>query len=304
MRAQLIDRCANPDLQEQVDIAIEKMEKYCSIRILAYSLMGSIPLGMGNASSDYDLLALYEPQGIITPEQYGVINNKNQLSGVAHVAGQVNLLLVDVELCSLPFANMPEDVFFESYPHHLNTLTVHDPKFNVGVIAGHNSPKVASIFSDMFYYGEGVVTDRFGIIRSRFPKMKRLLRVYDFCNRRFVTTHGRLHHYLIEKGNVRLRTYLQSINDILAIEYALDHRDLPPPNVSFMLSHLDDSEVLGIARRYIEINSDTTCEKEKLLIDPNEVLNRWISGRLRHSSERLLELYSQSREVLFDIALD
>lgn len=304
MRVQLIDKCANPDLQEQVDAAIKQTEKHCSVRILGYAAMGSIPLGMGNASSDHDLLALYEPRGTLSPEQYEVLNNKTPLSGALHVAGQVNLLLADVELCLRKFADMPEKAFFRCCPQHLNTLTVHDPAFDIGVIPGENSPKVASLFSDMFYYGEGVVTDRFGSIHARFSKMKELLRIYDFCKRRFVTTQGRLQHYLIEPGNVRLRTYLQSLNDILAIEYALDHRDVPPPNVSIMLNHLDDAQVLEIARRYVEINSGATRAKEKLLIDPNEVLNRWISNRLAHIRERLLALYSQNRDLLFDVALD
>lgn len=304
MPVQLIDKCANPDLQEQVDAAIERMERHCPVRILGYSLMGSIPLGMGNASSDHDLLALYEPQGTLSPEQYDVLNNKVLLSGALHVAGQVNLLLADIELCSPRFADMPEAEFSRSCPHHLNSLTVHDRAFNVGVIPCDNSPKVASLFSDMFYYGEGVVTDRFGSIRARFSEMKGLLRVYDFCKRRFVTTHGRLQHYLVEKGNVRLRTYLQSLNDILAIEYALAHCEVPPPNVSLMLSHLDDAEVLAIARCYFEINSGTTREKEKLLIDPNGVLNQWISNRLGHIRERLLELHAQNRDLLFDVVLD
>lgn len=304
MPVQLIAKCANPDLQAQVDAAIERMEKHCSVRILGYSLMGSIPLGMGNASSDHDLLALYEPQVTLSPEQYDILNNKVPLSGALHVAGQVNLLLADVELCSPKFADMPETEFFRSCPHHLNSLTVHDRAFDVGVIPGDNSPKVASLFSDMFYYGEGVVTDRFGSIRACFSEMKAQLRVYDFCKRRFVTTHGRLQHYLVEKGNVRLRTYLQSLNDILAIEYALARREVPPANVSVMLGHLDDAEVLEIARRYVEINSGTMWEKEKLLIDPSEVLNRWISNRLGHIRERLLELHAHNRNLLFDVVLD
>ena len=304
MRVQLIQRCANPDLQEQVDAAIEQTEKHCSVRILGYAPMGSIPLGLGNASSDHDLLALYEPQGTLSLEQYDVLNNKTPLSGALHIAGQVNLLLADIELCSRRFADMPEVVFVRSCPHHLNSLTVHDPAFDIGVIPGDNSPKVASLFSDMFYYGEGVVTDRFGRILARFSEMKELLRIYDFCKRRFVTTQGRLQHYLIEPGNVRLRTYLQSLNDILAIEYALDHREMPPPNVSIMLDHLDDAEVLEIARRYVEINGATARAKEKLLVDPDEVLNRWISSRLAHIRERLLVLYSKNRDLSFDVVLD
>lgn len=304
MRVQLIDRCANPDLQEQVDAAIEQMEKHCSVRILGYAPMGSIPLGMGNASSDHDLLALYEPHGTLSLEQYDVLNNKTPLSGALHIAGQVNLLLADIELCSRRFADMAEAALFRSCPHHLNSLTVHDPAFDIGVIPGDNSPKVASLFSDMFYYGEGVVTDRFGSIHARFSEMKELLRIYDFCKRRFVTTWGRLQHYLTEPGNVRLRTYLQSLNDILAIEYALDHLEVPPADVSIMLSHLDDVEVLEIARRYVEINSEATRAKEKLLIDPNEVLNRWISNRLASIRARLLALYSQNRDLSFDVALD
>ena len=303
MLVQLIDKCANPDLQEQIDSVIERMEKNCSVRILGYSLMGSIPLGMGNASSDHDLLALYEPQGTLTREQYDILNNKAP-SEALHVAGQVNLLLADVELCSPRFADMPEVELLRSCPQHLNSLTVHDRLFDIGVIPGDNSPKVASLLSDMFYYGEGVITDRFGIIRARFSEMQGLLRVYDFCKRRFVTTYGRLQHYLVEKGNVRLRTYLQSINDILAIEYALAHREVPPANVLVMLRYLDDMEVLEIARSYVEINSGTTCGKEELLIDPNITLNQWISTRLENIKERLLDLHAQKRDLLFDMVLN
>ncbi len=303
MLVQLIDKCANPDLQEQIDSIIEQMEKRCSVRILGYSLMGSIPLGMGNASSDHDLLALYEPQGELSSGQYDILNNKAPL-GALHIAGEVNLLLADFELCSPRFADMPEAEFLRSCPQHLNSLTVHDCLFDIGVIPGDNSPKVASLLSDMFYYGEGVVTDRFGTLRARFSEMQGLLRIYDFCKRRFVTNHGRLQHYLIEKGNVRLRTYLQSINDILAIEYALAHREIPPANVSVMLSHLDEIEVLEIARHYVEINRSTTHEKEKLLIDPNRALNHWISTRLENIKGRLQGLYTKERGLLFDVVLN
>lgn len=304
MRAQLIDVCAKADLQEQVDDVIERMEQHCPVRVLCYSLMGSIPLGMGNASSDYDLLAFYQPQRAITPAQYDVINNKTPLLGTAHIAGQVNLLLADIELCSLKFVDMPEAAFSQDYPHHLNSLTVHDRAFDIAVVPGNTSPKVASIFSDMFYYGDGVLTDHQGTVRDNFSEMKHFLRVYDFCKRRYVTTYGRLQHYLVEQGNVRLRTYLQSINDILAIEYALDRLDVPPADVSVMLNYLDDAQVLEIARHYVEINSSTTIAKEKLLLDPNLILNQWISERLERIRPRLVELYPQRADALFNIVID
>ncbi|WEK32478.1 MAG: hypothetical protein P0Y58_09900 [Candidatus Pseudomonas phytovorans] len=304
MRAQLIDVCAKPDLQEQVDEAIRRMEQHCPVRVMFYSLMGSIPLGMGNASSDYDLLAFYEPQRAITSRQYDVINNKTPLLGAEHIAGQVNLLLADVELCSLKFADMPEAEFSQAYPYHLNSLTVHDAAFDIAVLPGSSSPKVASIFSDMFYYGNGVLTDRSGSVRENFSEMKSLLRIYDFCKRRFVTTFGRLQHYLVDTGNVRLRTYLQSINDVLAIEYALDRLEVPPPDISVMLNHLDDAKVSCIARHYVDINSSTTSAKEKLLIDPNLTLNHWISERLERIRPRLVALYPQRAEVLFNVVIE
>ena len=304
MRAQLIDVCAKPGLQEQVDDVIERMERHCPIRILCYSLMGSIPLGMGNASSDYDLLAFYEPQQPITPTLYDVINNKTPLLGAEHIAGQVNLLLADIELCSLTFVDMPEAAFSQAYPHHLNSLTVHDRAFDIAVVPGNNSPKVASIFSDMFYYGNGVLTDRLGHVRENFAEMKNLLRVYEFCKRRFVTTYGRLQHYLVAPGNVRLRTYLQSINDILAIEYALDRLDVPPADISTMLNYLDDAEVSGVVRRYVEINGSTTLAKERLLLDPNLMLNQWIAERLARIRPRLVALYPQREAALFNVVVD
>lgn len=304
MRAQLIDVCAKPELQGRVDAAIEQMERHCPVRVVCYSLMGSIPLGMGNASSDYDLLAFYQAQGAITPTQYDIINNKTPLLGAAHIAGQVNLLLADSELCSLKFIDMPEAAFSQAYPHHLNSLTVHDRAFDIAVVPGNTSPKVASIFSDMFYYGNGVLTDRLGSVRDNFSQMKQFLRIYDFCKRRFVTTYGRLQHYLVEKGNVRLRTYLQSINDILAIEYALDRRDVPPADVSVMLNYLDDVQVLEIARRYVEINRSTTTAKEKLLLDPNLILNQWICERLERIRPRLLDLYPRRADALFNVVID
>ncbi|MNO25764.1 putative nucleotidyltransferase [compost metagenome] len=304
MHAQLIDVCAKPELQDQVDDVIARMEGHCSVRIVCYSLMGSIPLGMGNASSDYDVLAFYKPQQPITPSQYDVINNKVPLLGAAHVAGQVNLLLADIELCSAGFVEMPESEFSVVYPHHLNTLTVHDRAFDISVVPGTASPKVASIFSDMFYYGNGVLTDRCGAIRDNFSEMKHFLRVYDFCKRRFVTTYGRLQHYLVEQGNVRLRTYLQSINDLLAIEYALDHRDIPPPDISVMLNYLDDAPVLEIARRYLDINGSATTAKEKLLIDPDMIMNQWIAERLARIRPRLVDLYPQRGDILFNVYVD
>lgn len=304
MRAQLIDVCAQPDLQAQVDDVIQRMEQHCPVRVLCYSLMGSIPLGMGNASSDYDLLAFYEPQRAITAKQYDVINNKTPLLGAEHIAGQVNLLLADIELCALKFMDMPEAVFSQAYPHHLNSLTVHDAAFDITVVPGCSSPKVASIFSDMFYYGNGVLTDRLGSVRENFAEMKSLLRVYDFCKRRFVTTYGRLQHYLVDEGNVRLRTYLQSINDILAIEYALDRFHVPPPDISVMLNYLDDAKVSGIARHYVDVNGSTTSAKEKLLIDPNLTLNQWIAERLERIRPRLAALYPQRADALFNIVIE
>lgn len=304
MRAQLIDVCAKPDLQQQVDDVIERMERHCPVRIVCYSLMGSIPLGMGNASSDYDLLAFYQPQKAISSDQYDVINNKTPLLGAAHIAGQVNILLADSELCSLKFVDMPEAAFAQGYPHHLNSLTVHDRAFDISVVPGNTSPKVASIFSDMFYYGGGVLTDRQGTVRDNFSEMKHFLRVYDFCKRRFVTTYGRLQYYLVAPGNVRLRTYLQSINDILAIEYALDRLDVPPADVSVMLNYLDDAQVLDIARRYVETNSSTTIAKEKLLLDPNPILNQWIAERLERIRPRLVDLYPQRAHALFNVVID
>jgi hypothetical protein len=38
------------------------------------------------------------------------------------------------------------------------------------VVPGNTSPKVASIFSDMFYYGGGVLTDRLGTVRENFRR--------------------------------------------------------------------------------------------------------------------------------------
>ena len=266
--------------------------------------MGSIPLGMGNASSDYDLLAFYEPHSPITSEQYDIINNKAPLLGAAHIAGQVNLLLADIELCASKFVEMPEALLAQAYPQHLNTLTVHDRAFDIAVVPGNASPKVASIFSDMFYYGNGVLTDRLGTVRAHFSEMKDALRVYDFCKRRFVTTYGRLEHYLVQPGNVRLRTYLQSINDILAIEYALDRLDVPPPDISVMLDYLDDAQVVEIARRYVEINGNATIAKEKLLLDPNLLLNQWISERLEQIRPRLVALYPQRGNTLFNVVID
>ncbi|WP_060481437.1 nucleotidyltransferase domain-containing protein [Pseudomonas sp. NBRC 111119] len=303
MRVQLIGECAQPGLQPQVQAAISRMERECPVRILYYSLMGSIPLGMGNASSDYDLLAVYQPRAALTAAQYDIINNKTPLLGAAHIPGEVNMLLADNALFSPAFMEMPEAMLIQAYPQHLNTLTVHDRAFDIAVLPGDNSPKAASIFSDLFYYGNGVLTDRQGTLRRDFSTLKRCLRVYEFCKRRYVTTYGRLQHYLVKPGNVRLRTYLQSINDLLAIEYALDHRDIPAPDISVMLEHLDDAQVLETARRFLTVNAQANTAKEKLLIDPDDVLNRWIAGRLARIKPRLLALYPHRSEVLFEVVI-
>ncbi|MBF8775878.1 nucleotidyltransferase domain-containing protein [Pseudomonas fulva] len=304
MRAKVFDECPKPDLQAHVEASIQRMEQACPIRVLYYSLMGSIPLGMGNASSDYDLLALYTPQAALTPAQYDIVNNKTPLFGPAHVPGQVNLLLADRALLSPVFMDMPEATLMQAYPQHLNSLTVHDQAFDMTVLPGASSPKAASIFSDMFYYGNGVLVDRQGTLTGEFPALKQCLRVYEFCKRRYVTTYGRLQHYLVKQGNVRLRTYLQSVNDLLAIEYALDHRDIPPAHIAVMLDALKDPQVLETAQRFLAVNAQATTAKEKLLIDPDPCLNHWIAGRLESLRPRLLALYPQRTEVLFNVVLD
>lgn len=304
MRAQVLQECPILSLQTQVEASIKRMEQACPIRILYYSLIGSIPLGMGNASSDYDLLALYTPQAALTSAQYDIVNNKTPLSGPAHVPGQVNLLLADRALLSPAFMDLPEATLMQAYPQHLNTLTVHDPAFDMTVLPGASSPKATSIFSDMFYYGNGALVDRQGTLTDEFPALKKCLRVYEFCKRRYVTTYGRLQHYLVTPGNVRLRTYLQSINDLLAIEYALDHRDIPPAHIAVMLDVLKDPQVLETAQRFLAVNAQATTAKEKLLIDPDPRLNQWIAGRLESLRPRLIALYSQRTEVLFNVVLD
>ena len=71
-----------------------------------------------------------------------------------------------------------------------------------------------------------------------------------------------------------------------------------------MLNYLDDAQVLDIARRYVEINSSTTTAKEKLLLDPNLILNQWISERLERIRPRLVDVYPQRAHALFNVVID
>jgi hypothetical protein len=71
-----------------------------------------------------------------------------------------------------------------------------------------------------------------------------------------------------------------------------------------MLNYLDDAQVLDIARRYVEINSSTAIAKEKLLLDPNLILNQWISERLERIRPRLVALYPQRASALFNVVID
>ncbi|MNW13595.1 hypothetical protein D3C71_2115930 [compost metagenome] len=71
-----------------------------------------------------------------------------------------------------------------------------------------------------------------------------------------------------------------------------------------MLNYLDDAPVLEIARRYLDINGSATTAKEKLLIDPDMIMNQWIAERLARIRPRLVDLYPQRGDILFNVYVD
>lgn len=295
-----VDKFENILLQEKIDREIFRIESFFPVKVLGYSLIGSVPLGMGNCTSDYDVVAVYEASSEICLEDYELLKSDSVFFRKTKCAGEVNILLLDFKIFDSFFIDMHIDELHINYPQYVNTLTSHDRRFSNLVLPGDNSSKLASIFTDMFYYGNGVIVDPHGFFAKNFTRMTGLLTVYDYCKRRYVTTLGRLNCYLRVEGGVRLRTYLQSFSDILALEYALYNSRIPFPDIVGMLDMIDDSQVESIVRDYLFINNNSLLPKERLLVSPNFYLNNWISARLEGVKSDLEELYFLNKKHFFD----
>lgn len=270
---------------------------------VAYVPFGSYSIGLNSAFFDLDLLGFYVP--IRNAEQNDCvshIDSKNQTlpSEITHISWLVidYSFIKDVSNCNMPyseFANKKLMIAGDTFLNH--------GLFDYNVLPGENSCKLASVFSDMCYYGNGKITDKYGIIKNDWNELKATLRIYDFCKRRFVSVKGRLDNYMIESGNVRLRSYLYSLNELRTIEEVLRTGELPQPIFIKSISQVADQQVREIAANYYEINAKGTISKENSLIDPNHILNEYIAERLEFIRSKLLALYNNNRNATFDITI-
>ncbi|MDR0378626.1 MAG: nucleotidyltransferase domain-containing protein [Candidatus Accumulibacter sp.] len=284
---------------------IARLEKKFPIEILFFSDYGSKALELTTVgTSDSDYLVFYKATGAISHDDRKMLNDypHHEIPQGIHARARSNELdfyLTDIKV--FDYYNIDYDIFTNDHPDLLATHLIHHDRFNFDSLPGKNCTKIASLLSDAFYYGNIVTSSAW--LYENIEKIRPQLRIYDFCKRRYVSALGRLENYMIEPGKVMMRSYLYSVNELLAAEFALQTRKIPPARFTHILPRCDDMAIMDVLEKYFAINRNSGVLKSELLIDPNPRLNAYIKRKLDEIKPELIELYNLNRDALFEISV-
>jgi len=301
MKLQLLDR--HPKYNAEIENAIAQWEAEFPITVLFYSVWGSSVSGLANKTSDVDVLTFYQPRESLSAAQRQELNFPTHHDASAQPLNGIDVGGDYVDVSLLKHYMRDYDDIAHNSPELICHSALHHDRFDFGILPGKNSPQIASLLTDAVYYGGGSVIDRTQYIRNHFSELYPQFLIYDFLKRRFVSAHGRLTHYLTEPGQCRVRSYLQTVLEVLTMQAVLSEKRLPSAYFPDLLGELTDADTLNSVKSLMEMNANSQLNKEKLLIDPIPPLNAWIAERLEKLRSELLRIFAEERYSLFDLSL-
>lgn len=286
-----IIKCMNKFSEYYDDIAsiIKFLEKTHPIEVLFAAIIGSIAMDLDNTASDVDMFLIFKKKEAFSVD----LETTYQKSSHSRM---FDIFWVDCELLNYPtpLAEKLNVSYFSLTPTRLN----HHKTFDYTCLPGENNCKISSFIADVLFCNK--IYDAKAFLGNHINQLTPLLSIYDFCKNRYVSACGRLEKYLIEKGAVRLRSYLYTLHEIFSVEHALQSKDLPPVHFRELLHTCNDNNIYRILEEYYYLNKQDNG-KEKVLIDPNEELNYYIAQHLDRIKPQMINQYHAKQKEFFDV---
>ena len=269
--------------------AVGFIEKRFPICICFGGIIGSTGYELHNETSDTDVILFYETTGNIDDSARQTLNKS------VPFRDNIDLIMIDVTL--LDYAHLPDgQIEAGIFPNHIK------PHFNFdyNVLPGETNCKLRCIITETLFCRK--LWDDRRYLSSSMASLEKHLTVYDYMKRQYVYAQGRLNKYLVG-GEVRLRSYLYTARDILAIGYILEKEEFPPLSFMRLLDECDDPKAKAVFQEMYLKNSRTNDAKEKLVLQPIITLNKYFTKKLEELRPLVEEYYRTRRYHLFKIDL-
>jgi predicted nucleotidyltransferase len=246
-------------------------------------IISSAGYGLGNATSDYDIIVFYEcdkNEAIHTALIYGIKTNNVHLLCV-----DINSLISEKER-GVEYSGLP----YFLWPHE---------KFDYSILPGISNCKLRSVITETLFCRKFL--DNSNYLTNNFNVISSYLTIYDFLKRQFVSAQGRLTQYMSGQS-VRVRSYLYTARDICAIDYILKNQEFPPLGFSELIAHCFAKDVCGELSKLYGINKNG-ISKEKLVVTQIERLNQCFYEKLDDLKPKLADYYLNNRADVFKIKI-
>ena len=269
--------------------SVEFFEESFPVHVNFGGIIGSIGYGLNNATSDVDAVLFFSMK---EGESFSIKNEVNRTIEFSDIVGILPVHMEFFDYINSTEQQIPPEIF----PHHI----LPKPNIDDTLLPGAPHSRARAIITEVLSFGK--IWDDRKFLTLNMPSLRKHLLIYDFQKKQYIYAQGRLDNYL-NGDTVRMRTYLYTARDILAIQYVFRYEAFPPVDFEVLLDGCDDTYVKRFLSELYDKNRKSKSNKESADMKPNHAVNAYFSEMLAAIKIRLQRYYYENPSPVFDVCV-